>query len=238
MVAGAGRIDVLVNNAGVIGVGPLETQRLEDFEEMHAIMFWGVVHTTLAVLPQMRERGDGRIANVTSIGGKISVPYLLPYNTAKFAAVGFSTGVAHEAAKDGVRVTTIVPGLMRTGSFVHALVKGRRGEEATLFSIASSLPVLTMDARRAARRIVQACARGERFVVLGFPAKALRLAAALAPSLMGAAMELVARLLPGPAGDAREPLEPIWKHRRAGGRLTRLGDEAAAANNELPGTAH
>src|SRR3954452_12972135 len=101
MIAQIGRIDVLVNNAGVIAVGPVETARVEDFEEMHAIMFWGVVYPTLAVLPQMTERAEGRIANITSIGGKISVPYLLSYNAAKFAAVGFSAGVGGPLAWGG-----------------------------------------------------------------------------------------------------------------------------------------
>src|SRR4051794_8237052 len=61
-----GRIDVLVNNAGIITVGPLQTQTLSDFEESMGIMFWGVVHPTLAVLPQMLERKSGRVVNITS----------------------------------------------------------------------------------------------------------------------------------------------------------------------------
>jgi short-subunit dehydrogenase len=172
--------------------------------------------------------------NVTSIGGAVAVPHLLGYTSAKFAAMGFSTGLGHELEKDGIVVTTVVPGLMRTGSSLNALVKGRRDAEATAFSVASSLPVLTMDARRAARRVVAACERGERFVVLGGPAKLLRLAAALAPTATSAALAIVARLLPGPAGDASHEAEPAWLHRRGGGAFTRLGDEAAIENNEAP----
>ncbi len=88
-----GRVDVLVNNAGTILTGPILSQTLQDFEETMAIMFWGTVYTTMAVLPQMRERRSGHIVNITSIGGKVSVPHLLSYCSAKFAAVGFSEGL-------------------------------------------------------------------------------------------------------------------------------------------------
>src|SRR5439155_11331763 len=111
-----GQIDILVNNAGVIKVGPLDTMAVEDFEKAVAVMFWGVVYPTLAVLPEMRRRRSGRIAAITSIGGKVSVPHLLPYCCAKFAAVGFCEGLRAELAPYGIRVTTVVPGLMRTGS--------------------------------------------------------------------------------------------------------------------------
>jgi short-subunit dehydrogenase len=228
-----GTVDVLVNCASIIQVAPAETLSLADLRAAMDVNFWGSVHTTLAVLPRMRSRRRGRIVNITSIGGAVAVPHLLGYSSAKFAALGFSTGLASEVERYGIRVTTVVPGLMRTGSFVHALVKGQREAEASLFSTASSLPVVTMNARRAAQRVVQACERGERFVVLGAPAKALRLAAALAPGLTGAVLALTARLLPGPGGEPHAPAEPAGAHRRAGGLLTRLGDAAAAENNEV-----
>src|SRR6185312_1006001 len=120
-----GRIDVLVNNAGIITVGPLMAQTLQDFKESMDIMFWGAYYSTMAVLPQMLERKSGRIVNITSIGGKVSVPHLLPYDSAKFAMVGFSEGLRAEMAKEGIKVVTIVPGLMRTGSQVNAYFKGK-----------------------------------------------------------------------------------------------------------------
>src|SRR5215211_2397982 len=154
-----GQIDILVNNAGIIQVGPLENQTIDDFQMAMDVMYWGVVHPTLAVLPQMRARQAGRIVNVTSIGGKLGVPHLLPYSSAKFAAVGFSEGLAAEVAKDGITVTTIVPGLMRTGSHLRALTKGQHEVEYGLFSLCASLPLISMDAERAAEQVVQALRR-------------------------------------------------------------------------------
>ncbi len=85
-------LDVLVLNAGIIQVGPVRTMRVEDFEDALGVMFWGVVLPSLAALPHLR-RSRGRIVTITSIGGKVPFPHLLPYNSAKFAAVGFSEGL-------------------------------------------------------------------------------------------------------------------------------------------------
>src|SRR5437588_593176 len=104
-----GRVDILVNNAGVIMVGPLKNQTLADFQEAMDTMFWGMVYPTLAFLPQMFRRGEGRIVNITSMGGRMAVPHMLPYNCAKFAAVGFSEGLHAEVKKDGIIVTTVAP---------------------------------------------------------------------------------------------------------------------------------
>jgi NAD(P)-dependent dehydrogenase (short-subunit alcohol dehydrogenase family) len=232
-----GRVDVLVNDAGIIQVGPYETLSLEDHRAAMAANYWGTVHTTLAVLPEMQRRGEGRIVNVTSIGGVMAVPHLLAYTASKFAAVGFSTGLAAEAARHGIRVTTIVPGLMRTGSFIRAMFKGQREKEMSAFSVSASLPVLTMDADRAGRRIVDAMETGERFVTLGAPYKLVRLLAAAMPSLTIAASSLVARLLPQAGGASpSEPARPGYMHRRgvAESHLTLLSDRAAARNNEDP----
>ena len=107
----------MVNNAGMIQVGPLATTTKEDFVTALDVMFWGTLYPTLAVLPQMRARGRGHIVNITSIGDLVSVPHLLPYTCAKFAAVGLSEGLRAELGPVGIRVTTVVPGLMRTGSY-------------------------------------------------------------------------------------------------------------------------
>lgn len=111
-----GRLDVIVNNAGTITVGPVESMTLADYQQAMEANFWSAVHTTLAALPGMRARREGRIVNITSIGGKLSVPHLVPYSASKFAFVGWSQGLRAELAKDGIVVTTICPGLMRNGS--------------------------------------------------------------------------------------------------------------------------
>jgi NAD(P)-dependent dehydrogenase (short-subunit alcohol dehydrogenase family) len=192
-----GPVDVLVNNAGVISVGPLETQTHADFEEMLATQLWGTINATLTVLPGMRERGHGRIANVTSVGGKISVPWLLPYSTAKFAAVGFSEGLRAELAGTGVKVTTVVPGLMRTGSFLSANFKGDDpAKEYGLFTPLSATPATTIAAPRAAHRIVDAIRHGDPEVTLTLHAKLAARANGLAPGTVATALALVARALP------------------------------------------
>ena len=179
-----GAIDVLVNNAGTILVGPMEHMTLDDFEEVMRINFWGAVHTTLGVLPDMKRRRQGRIVNITSIGGKVAFPHLLPYTASKFALVGFSEGLRAELAKDGVWVTTVVPNLMRTGSPRNADFKGAHEKEYAWFTIADSLPGASMNAERAARQIVRACQNGESEVVLGLPAKLAVIANGVAPGLI------------------------------------------------------
>jgi NAD(P)-dependent dehydrogenase (short-subunit alcohol dehydrogenase family) len=151
-----GRIDILINNAGAMTVGPVETMRIEDFEQAMAVMFWGTVYPTLELLPHMRTRRAGHIVNITSIGGKMSVPHLLPYSAAKFAALGFSQGLHAAQASAGLHVLTVVPGLMRTGSHVNAKFKGQHRKEFAWFSLAASLPITSIAVDDAAREIVSA----------------------------------------------------------------------------------
>ena len=195
-----GQIDLLINNAGTIHVAPLEALGLGDFHDAMSGAFWGTVHTSLAVLPHMRARGSGRIVNITSIGGKVAVPHLVPYACAKFAAAGFSDGLRAEVARDGIKVTTVIPGLMRTGSSKFALFKGKARAEHAWFATAAHTPGLAMSASRAARRIIAAARRGDAQLVLGAPAKALRLAKDLLPGLTARSLSLANRLLPRPDG--------------------------------------
>jgi NAD(P)-dependent dehydrogenase (short-subunit alcohol dehydrogenase family) len=195
-----GHLDVLVNNAGVIQVGPLDELTLDDFRRAMDVNFWGTVHTTMAVLPHMRDRGGGRVVNITSIGGKVAVPHLLPYDCAKFAAIGFSEGLRAEVAKDGVSVTTVIPGLMRTGSVVSVEFKGRTDEEFTWFAAAARSPFLSMHVRYAARRIIQAMRAGEGELVLGWQAQLLRLSKELLPGLTARMLSVVSRALPPGTG--------------------------------------
>jgi NAD(P)-dependent dehydrogenase (short-subunit alcohol dehydrogenase family) len=232
-----GPIDVLVNNAGIITVGPVETMTLADYRAAMDINFWGALHAILAVLPTMRERRAGRIVNITSIGGKLSVPHLSAYSASKFALVGLSEGLRAELARDGILVTTVCPGLMRTGSPRNADFKGRHQAEYAWFSISDALPGVSMDAERAARRIVTACVRGEAEIILSAPAKLAARVQGLVPGLVGEAFSVVNRLLPAAGGigrasakghESESAFAPSW--------LTRLGDVAAARHNELGDT--
>ncbi len=230
-----GTIDVLINNAGIIQVGPVDHMMLEDFQDAMATHFWGPLYMTLAVLPVMRKAGGGRIVNISSIGGRIAVPHLLPYSASKFALVGLSDGLRAELAADDIIVTTVCPGLMRTGSPINAGFKGRRPQECAWFTISDSLPLATIDARRAARQIVAACRRGDAELVITIQAKLAVLARTIAPELVAHALAITNRLLPpptGPAGDRVRPgRESISKW--APSPLTTLSDAAARENNEI-----
>jgi short-subunit dehydrogenase len=196
-----GQIDILINNAGEIAVGPLESQTLPDFQEALDVMYWGVVYPTLAVLPYMKARSQGSIANITSIGGKVPIPHLLPYCSAKFAAVGFSEGLHAELAKSGIHVTTVVPGLMRTGSHLNAFFKGNHRGEFTWFSLGATLPLISISAESAARKIVSAIRHYRAEVTLSPQAKALAVIHGVAPGLTSNLMGAVNRVLPSSQGD-------------------------------------
>ncbi len=231
-----GTVDVVINNAGIIQVGPIDHMTVADFQDAMATHFWGPLYITLAVLPVMREAGGGRIVNIASIGGKIAVPHLLPYSASKFALVGLSDGLRAELAHDDIVVTTVCPGLMRTGSPINAGVKGQRPQEFAWFAISDSLPLATIDARRAARQILNACRRGDAELVITIQAKLAVLARAIAPELVADAMALMNRLLPdatGPTGNVTRPgRESASKW--APSPLTALSNVAARRNNEVP----
>ncbi|HEY9661495.1 MAG TPA: SDR family oxidoreductase, partial [Allocoleopsis sp.] len=114
-----GTIDVLINNAGTDIVGPLEALSFADYEDTMKLHFWAPLYTTYAVLPGMKQRRSGRIVNISSVGGKIASPHMVAYCASKFALVGLSEGLRAELAKQGITVTTICPGTIRTGVLDH-----------------------------------------------------------------------------------------------------------------------
>jgi NAD(P)-dependent dehydrogenase (short-subunit alcohol dehydrogenase family) len=231
-----GRIDVLINNAGIIQVGPLEHMTVEDFKDAMDVHLWGPLYATLAVVPHMRREGEGRIVNITSIGARIAVPHLIPYCASKFALFGLSEGLHCELRQHGIKVTTVCPNLMRTGSPVNAMFKGRHRDEFAWFAISDSLPLISMNADRAAERIIEACRRGKARLTLTPHAKAAVLLNDLLPGLSAGAMALANRLLPGPAGEGDGRAHPGWRStsRWAPSALTVLSNRAAAKNFEQP----
>ncbi|MDQ6895134.1 MAG: SDR family oxidoreductase [Actinomycetota bacterium] len=234
-----GPIEVAIHVAGVIQVGPLAAMTRDHFTEAIDIMQWGPITMALAVLPAMRRRGRGRIGTVASIGGLVSVPHLLPYSTAKFGAVGFTQGLRAELAGTGITATTVAPGLMRTGSHLQAEMTGDAAAEYAWFAPGASLPLLSMDAERAARRIVRGVLRGRSTVILTPLAKVGARVAGVAPATTAVAMGLLARVLPAAPSAPSAPTPTVrgeTARRQLGSglveRLTTWGNRAADRFNE------
>ena len=230
-------VDVLINNAGVIQVGPLEHMDHEDFETAMATHFWGPLHLILEIAPVMRHRRFGRIVNIASIGGKMAVPHLAPYSASKFALVGLSDAIRAELDPYGIRVTTVAPGLMRTGSPINAQFKGQHDAEYAWFKVASSLPGVTIAAERAARQILEACRYGDPALTITPQAKLAAAANVVLPGAVARAMMLVTRMLPqenGPEGNrTKVGLQNEARSKWTPSVVTKLSDHAAIANNEL-----
>ena len=230
-----GPIDVLVNNAGIIQVAPLDALTRADYEDAMATHFWGPLDAIEAVLPSMRARGAGRIVNVASIGGRISVPHLLPYSASKFALVGLSEGLRAELVREAIYVTTVIPGLMRTGSPENATFKGKNRQEYTWFSISDSLPLISVDVTEAARTIVTAVEHGDAEVTISAPAVLGSLAHGVLPSAVVEALGLVARFLPRSGGIGRDARRGAESHSGvAPSFLTAATQRRAVTQNEVP----
>jgi short-subunit dehydrogenase len=229
-----GSVDVLINNAGVIHVGPLETMTADELHEAMATHFWAPFLCIQQVLPEMRRRRQGRIVNIASIGGKIALPHLAPYCASKSALIGLSKCKRAELVKDGVYVTTVCPGLMRTGGSRHRQFKGNHRAKYAWFSISGALPIVSMNADRAARQILSACKYGRAEVTPSLPAKLAATIDALAPNLTAEVASIASRLLPAPDGNGRSAVAGCdstsdWSP----SMLTALNERAAAENNEL-----
>ena len=231
-----GRIDAVVNNAGQILVGPMQHATTGDLERLLAVHVLGPWHVTRAAMPWLEHApGGGRVLNVSSIGGLLAVPHLLAYSASKHALVGLSNAMRSELAGRNVWVTTACPGLMRTGSPRNARVKGRHEAEYAWFAIGDSLPLISMNAERAAGQMLDAMRRGQARVVVGLPAKAAAMTHALLPGLTAKMNELVAATLPGAAGSDGDEARRGYESESAWvpSVLTTLTQRAARRNNEL-----
>lgn len=230
-----GRIDILINNAGEIRVAPFDSLDRPDYEVAMAAMFWGPVDMTIAALPQMRRQGAGVIVNIASVGGRVAVPRLLPYCCAKFALTGFSQGISAELAREHIHVLTVMPGLMRTGSYLQAQFKGEAEHEFTWFGLAANMPGLSAPASYAARRIRRAVERGRHTLVLTWPAKMLIRMEALLPELMAHFMSGVNDyVLPHPSAERRLVTGKVLNENFKGvfRLFTTLGRSAASELNQ------
>ncbi len=229
-----GGIDILINVAGIITVGPLDAMTMDDFEDSMQTNCWGALRMSQNALPSMRKQGWGRIVNVASIGGKRAVPHMLPYAASKFALVGLSNGMRAELKRENIFVTTACPGLMRTGSPRNAIFKAQHRSEYAWFSIGDSLPVMSMSAEMAAEQILNACQDGRGEVFIHSPMNVTIALQNLFPEITQEILSLAARLLPKMGGIGQEAAkgyesESVWSP----SILTTLTQQAAAANNEI-----
>lgn len=118
-------IDVLINNAGIYISGPVEDFSLEDWHNTIDTNLWGYIHTIHALLPHFIERGTGTIVNLSSIGGKVPIPYLAPYNTSKFAVTGLTEAMHSELKPKGIHVCGIYPSLIKSSFMERAIFEGK-----------------------------------------------------------------------------------------------------------------
>ena len=229
-----GRLDVLVNNAAIIQVGPAQEMTVEDYETAMRTIFWSSLHAIRAALPHLRRQGGGRIANVASIGGKIAVPHLLPYSAAKFALVGLGEGLRAELLSENVYVTTVCPGLIRTGSPPNADYKGRADEEYAWFSTSDVMPGPSASAERVAAKLINAVRHGDAEVSVPWAATLPILFHGIAPGVTAELMAVANRCLPTPGGIGTAAV----KGRDVGGKAPAWAQSrnwaAGEQNNQFP----
>ncbi len=229
-----GRLDVLVNNAGMIQVGPQENMEIADYEKAMQINFFAPLYAIKAAVPIFQKQGDGRIVNITSIGGKIAMPHLLPYTASKFAAVGLSEGLPAELRKENIFVTTVVPNLMRTGSPRNVTVKGDHQAEYAWFKAADSSPLLSQEAEVAARNIIKAMELGKAETVLSLTGKLATLVKGVAPGWVSMLLSVANSFLPKPSThDYSSKFGYEVESKSSTGTVNSLSDKAAVRNNEM-----
>jgi NAD(P)-dependent dehydrogenase (short-subunit alcohol dehydrogenase family) len=171
-----GRIDTLVNNAGVGMAARFEEQPLEDFRRVMEVNFWGAVFACKAVVPRMRAQSTGGvIINVSSILGKRGMPYETAYCASKFALAGFSEALRTEVMADGIDVSTIFPGAVETELWESATNK-------TGLEMPSFMPMFP--ARELAQVIVQDAQFPQPEIVMALDAQVLDFFNKLVPGMM------------------------------------------------------
>ncbi|KHD87077.1 MAG: hypothetical protein OM95_16325 [Bdellovibrio sp. ArHS] len=225
------RLDVVINNAGVISVMPYVNATEQEFRDSLDVHFWAPFNIIEAARPYLIKEG-GRIVNISSIGGRMAVPHLAPYCAGKFALAGYSQTLRAELMKDNIYVTTVFPGLMRTGSQGHAEFKGQHENEFAWFSIAGSMPLLTVSAESAARQIIRAMKYGKAELTISLPAKLAIGFQHLFPEIHADLLALTNSLLPTPSIENTKKLGMDSHSTLSPSVATRLSEDAARRNNE------
>lgn len=228
-----GKLDVLINNAGIVQVGPQETMGIKEYEQAMDTNFWAPLYAIDAVIPYFKRQGEGRIVNITSIGGKIALPHLLPYSASKFAIVGLSEGMHTELKKLNIHVTTVVPNLMRTGSPRNIDVKGNHEAEYAWFKVSDSSPLLSQSAELAAENIIKALEYGESETVLSLSGKLATIVKAISPRWVSIALTLANKFLPDYNGNLETKKGYQAESHLSNGKVAQLSDRAALKNNQM-----
>jgi NAD(P)-dependent dehydrogenase (short-subunit alcohol dehydrogenase family) len=171
-----GRMDVLVNNAGVGIAARFEEQSIEDFRRVMEINFWGAVYGCKAAVPRMKAQSQGGvIINVSSILGKRGMPFETAYCASKFALAGFSEALRTEVMADGIDVSTIFPGAVESEIWDSA-------QNQTGMELPDLMP--KFPAKELARIIVQDARFPQPEIVMSLDAQAINLFNTLAPGMM------------------------------------------------------
>jgi short-subunit dehydrogenase len=228
-----GRIDVLINNAGTVQIGPHDAMDIQDYKDAMDTNFWAALYTMHTCLPYFVQQGVGRIVNITSIGGKIAVPHLLPYSASKFALVGLSEGMHAELKKQNIHVTTVVPNLMRTGGPRNATLKGDHDAEYAWFKFSDSLPLTSQGVEDAAKNIIRAVEYGDSEAILTLTGKLATMIKAIAPAWVNNVLSLANKFLPENVPGGFHPRKGYeLESPRHQGRINSITDRAAITHNQ------
>ena len=172
-----GRVNLIVNNAGVALGATVESMSYEDFEWLMNINFWGVVYGSKAFLPHLKQSGEGHIVNLSSVFGLISVPSQSAYNAAKFAVRGFTDTLRMELEIEhaNVSVTTVHPGGIKTNiarnARMDASVRDLAGDSEK--AVRDFERAFITSPEKAAEQILTAIRRDRRRALIGPDAKAI-----------------------------------------------------------------
>ncbi len=129
-IAHFGQVDMLINDAGIYYMGPVEAASLSDWQQIMNTNLWGYIHTIYTLLPHFLERGQGTIVNISSIGGLDPIPYQVPYTTSKFAITGLTKSLRAELAPKGIHVCGVYPSFIRTQLMERGLFRGNQESTA------------------------------------------------------------------------------------------------------------
>jgi NAD(P)-dependent dehydrogenase (short-subunit alcohol dehydrogenase family) len=171
VVAEAGRLDVLINNAGYDIYGAAEDTSLDELRAQMDANFLGAVRLTTAALPQMRRQGGGRIVTMSSVGGLLALPYNSAYAASKFALEGYSEALRYELLPAGIFVSLIEPGQVRTDTLDTSIrsADGAHAQEVAerARALGRSASLLPEEVARAVVRTVEARRPRLRYLVGG-----------------------------------------------------------------------